>query len=175
MSKEHQFTIELPEIGDEIQLATMHVQSWKETYVSKESGLTEVMVDQMLSHLLEDTSFRRNTIIEALADPGRVLYRVVKNAAEDVVGFLHGSKDESHNELEAIYLLDEAKGSGVGGRLMEEFLEWIDREKPSHLEVFSFNDSALGFYDKYGFTKTDKKIELYNGILPIIEMVRLSE
>jgi len=167
-----EFTIELPEVGDEIFLAPMHIQSWKETYVPLESALTDAVVDEMLNFLLEDTFFRKNTIQEALAHPEKVLYRVVKNANGDIVGFLHGSKHEKYNELEAIYLLNEAKGLGIGGSLMKIFMDWIDKDKSSRLEVFSSNDSAIGFYVKYGFVKTDKEMEPYNGILPVTEMVR---
>ena len=41
-----------------------------------------------------------------------------------------------------------------------------------HLEVFSFNDRALGFYAKYGFVKTDKPAQMWKDKLPFIEMVR---
>jgi len=173
--KEPSFIIELPEEGDELALASMHIQSWKETYVGPESGLTEERVDEMLGHMLTNTDFRKNTIIEALTNPDTVLYRVVKNIDGDIVGFLHGSKHESHNELDAIYLLNEAKGSGTGGRLMEEFLAWADKNYPSRLEVFSLNDSAIGFYNRYGFEKTDKEVELYRDTLPVIEMLRPDE
>lgn len=169
------FKIEEAHPGDEVALAPMHVQAWKESYVGTESGLTSEMVDEMLSHITKDSSFRRNTIIESLSYPERVLYRVVKNNTNDIVGFLHGSKKEGYNELDAIYLLNEAKRSGVGGKLMETFLDWADENKPSRLSVFSFNDDALGFYSKYGFVKTHKPAELYKDKLPFIEMVRPAE
>ncbi len=172
MEREPLFKIEKPKIGDEILLAPMHIQSWKQTYVTPESGLTEEMVDQYLGHMLTDTDFRRNTISESLENPSKVLYRVVRNAEDEIVGFLHGSKNEETNELDGIYLLDEVKGSGIGGKLMEEFLAWIDKNKPSRLEVFSFNERALGFYKKYGFTQTDKPIQMWKDKLPFIEMVR---
>ncbi len=172
IEKEPIFKIEEPKIGDEIALAPMHIKAWKETYVPQESGLTEEMVDELLGHLLANTDFRKKTISESLENPGKVLYRVVKNSKGEIVGFMHGSKNEVTNELEGIYLLDEVKGSGTGGKLMEEFLEWIDKTKPSHLEVFSFNDRAQGFYTMYGFVKTNKPTQMWRDKLPFIEMVR---
>ncbi|MEZ4195251.1 MAG: GNAT family N-acetyltransferase [Candidatus Paceibacterota bacterium] len=169
------FRIELPTEGEELALATMHIQAWKETYVVPESGLTNEMVDEMKGSMLTNTDFRKKIIQEALSNPENVLYRVVKNENGDIVGFLHGSKQESHNELEAIYLLNEAKGSGTGSKLMEEFLAWSDKNKYSRLEAFGFNSSAIGFYEKYGFKKTDTEIEPYKGTLPVIEMVRPAE
>lgn len=174
LEKEPGFKIENPQKGDENALAPMHIQAWKESYVVPESGLTEEAIDKMLKHLLSDTTYRRNTLNESLINPDKVLYRVVKNDASEIVGFLHGSKDEQYNELDAIYLLNEAKGSGVGKKLMDEFLQWADGGKPCRLEVFSFNDSAIGFYVKYGFKTTDAALPLFRG-LPVIEMVRPSE
>lgn len=169
------FKIEVPKIGDEIEIASMHIKAWKETYITPESGLTEEMVDENLGHMLTDTDFRKNTISESLKNPDQVLYRVVRNSNGEIVGFMHGSKNEEFNELEGIYLLDEVKGSGTGGKLMEEFLVWINKDKPSHLEVFSFNERALSFYTKYGFVKTDKIAQMWKDKLPFIEMVRPSD
>lgn len=173
IEKNQNFSIQIPKLGDEQGLAPMHVQAWKETYVNGRSGLTNVQVDKMLEHILTDTSFRRKTIKDALENPREVLYRVVKNKQGDIVGFLHASQRGEYNELEGIYLLDQAKGSGTGSRLMEEFLRWIDSNKPSHLQVFSFNDRAISFYEKYGFKRMNTPEKLYKNILPYIEMIRV--
>jgi ribosomal protein S18 acetylase RimI-like enzyme len=169
--KEPEFKIELPKVGDELGLAMAHIQAWKDAYIVPESGLTEESIDSQLAHLLEDTTFRKNTIIESLEKPDDVLYRAVKNCNGNIVGFMHGSKHENFTELDAIYLINEAKGSGIGSKLMEEFLKWADADKPCRLEVFSFNDSAISFYVRYGFEKTDKELPLFRG-MPIAEMIR---
>ena len=172
MEKQPAFKIEKPKFGDEIGLAPMHIQAWKETYVTPESGLTAEMVDEWLGHMLTNTDFRKNTIAESLENPDAVLYRVVRNSKGEIVGFIHGSKNETFNILEGLYLLNEVKGLGVGGKLMEAFLAWIQKNKPSQLEVFSFNDHAIGFYEKYGFVKTDKPAQMWKDTLPFTEMVR---
>ncbi len=166
------FKIELPKVGEELALAKMHIQSWKESYVGEESGLTDEMVDEMRGEMLINTDYRRKVIAEALANPEKVIYRVVRNGSGEIVGFMHGIKHETYNELDAIYLLNEAKGMGIGPKLIEEFLSWSDHEKYSRLEAFRFNDSAISFYERYGFKKTDTEIALYKGMLPVIEMVR---
>lgn len=173
--RESSFIIELPTEGDELHLARMHIQAWKESYVLPESGLTEEKIDELHSHWLTDTDFRKKTILEALENPQKVLYRVVRNTDEQIVGFLHGTKHEERNELDAIYLLNEAKGTGTGRKLMGEFFAWIDQEKPSRLEVFSFNHSAIEFYEKFGFVKTSTELELYRGFLKVTEMIRLAD
>lgn len=166
------FKITAPKIGDEIFIGPMHVQAWKETYVNSKSGITEKDVDQLVGRLAYETDYRKNTLVEALANPDKVFYRVVRNGDDNIVGFFHGSKREDCTELDGVYLLNEAKGAGVGGSLMEEFLTWADKNKPCHLEVFSFNDSAIGFYNKYGFAKVGGEEKLYKDRLPFIEMVK---
>lgn len=175
IEKEPLFKIESPVVGDELELAPVHIQAWKEAYITPESGLTAEKIDELLAHLLTDTTFRRKTIEQALANPEFVLYRVVKNGEGSIVGFLHGTKFEEYTELDAIYLLNEAKGSGTGGRLMELFLDWADKDLPCRLEVFAFNDTAIGFYRNYGFEKTETEMPLYKGFLPVDEMIRPSE
>jgi ribosomal protein S18 acetylase RimI-like enzyme len=165
------FKIESPQVGDELLLAPMHIQAWKDAYIVPESGLTAEAIDAQLAHLLTDTTYRKNTIIESLENPDVVLYRVVRNQNDEIVGFMHGTKHEAFTELDAIYLLNEAKGSGTGGKLMEEFLKWADADKPCRLEVFTFNDSAIGFYVRYGFERTDKEMPLFRG-MPVTEMIR---
>lgn len=173
--KEPLFKIELPKVGDELALAPMHIKAWKETYVVPESGLTEEKVDELLQHLLTNTDFRKNTINEALTNPNKVLYRVIKNAEGKIVGFFHCEKTDTTNEVEGIYLLNEAKGSGIGTKLMEEFFVWSDMDKPTHLEVFSFNSTAIDFYKKFGFVEVEGSTKLYKDKLPFIEMVRKAE
>ena len=165
------FKIELPRVGDELELAKAHIQAWKDAYIVPESELTAESIDAQLAHLLTDTTYRKNIIIESLENPDVVLYRVVKNQNGEIVGFMHGSKHEAFTELDAIYLINEAKGSGIGAKLMEEFLKWADADKPCRLEVFSFNDKAIGFYLRYGFEKTDKEIPLFRG-MQVTEMIR---
>ncbi len=53
---------------------------------------------------------------------------------------------------------------------MDEFLQWIDSDKPTQLEVFAFNDRAISFYTKYGFLKTDEPIQFWKDRLPFFKM-----
>lgn len=175
MEQEPAFSIEPPQLSDAEKIGPMHIKAWKESYLSPELGVTEEWIDEVIGHLAVDFTHRRNTIREALEDPDRVLYKVVKNPNGEVVGFLHGTKGQEFNELEGIYILNEAKKTGTGGRLMTEFLDWSDKEKPCHLAVFSFNEDALGFYRRYGFVQTDKPEGLHRDKMPFIEMVRPAE
>ncbi|HJW45615.1 MAG TPA: GNAT family N-acetyltransferase, partial [Lysobacter sp.] len=58
-------------------------------------------------------------------------------------------------ELKRLYLLASAQGSGVGARLFDEALTWLEREGPRTLwiSVWSENYGAQRFYARYGFEK----------------------
>lgn len=169
------FSITPPKLGDEHQIGPMHVQGWMESYERPELGFTKEMLTGLVGHMATDLSYRRNTLTQALANPKKILYRVVKNGAKEIVGFMHGTKHDTHTMLEAIYLLDEAKGTGVADTLMHEFLAWADKDKPCTLEVFTFNEKALRFYARFGFVATNQPVQFYKDKMPFIEMKRLPQ
>ncbi|MES2223769.1 MAG: GNAT family N-acetyltransferase [Patescibacteria group bacterium] len=177
LEQEPKFTIETPKEGDETEIGKMHLQSWHESYTDPKRGVTKEVIDEFRSDTTTENGDerRRGFFREAAEHPDKILYKIVRNSKGEIVGFLHCTKGEEFNDLDAIYLLNEAKGEGVGGKLMEEFLAWSDKKKPSHLEVFSANETALGFYERYGFAKTDKAPKLYKDRLEYIEMMRPAE
>ena len=168
------FTIETPKEGDEVGIGQAHKQAWSETYMNPKDGITEEVINDLIGHVAEEegNDYRKNIFNEASVAPEKILYRVIKNNNGKIVGFMHCTKEEEYNELGGLYLLDEAKGAGLGGRLMEEFLAWADNGRPCQLEVFASNENAIGFYTKYGFKKTDKPAEHWKGKLDLIVMVR---
>lgn len=171
------FSIESPNPGDEVGIGVAHKQAWLETYLNPNEGITEEVIDELIGHVAteEGDNYRKNIFAEALVSPEKILYRVIKNSSGKIVGFMHCTKEEEYNELGGIYLLNEAKGSGVGKKLMEEFLVWADKDKPCQLEVFSSNENAIGFYEKYGFKKTNKPQQSYKDKLSFIVMERPAE
>lgn len=171
------FLIDSPRDGDEVGVGSMHKQAWVETYLNPEEGITEEVINDLIGHVAEEegNAYRRNIFAESRIAPEKILYRVIKNNEGKVVGFMHCTKEEAYNELGGLYLLDKAKGAGVGRRLMEEFLAWADKGKPCQLEVFATNEKAIGFYTKYGFKKTDKPAEHYKDKLDLVVMVRPPE
>lgn len=171
------FEISNPRQGDAAALAEMLNRSWKETYIPLLPGFTEEMVDHILEYKNKTTEPENITIDRSLNNPNEVLYKVVRNSKGEVVGFVHGTQRDDRNELEGIYLLNEAKNSGTGRELMNIFLKWADPSKPCRLDVFSFNEAAIKFYEAHGFEMTETLTKFYNDneLLEYIEMVRPPE
>lgn len=69
---------------------------------------------------------------------------------------------------------------GIGKRLMELGLKWLGNDRDIYVNVVSYNDKAIRFYEKFGFVKTGKKVTDEVAVLPSgktlseIEMVKES-
>lgn len=174
--KQKKITIGAPRPGDDELIGKMHLQAWHETYRDDDAGITPEVIEELRGHITNEdgNAHRRNIFAESIVYPGKVLYKVARSG-DVVVGFLHGTIHEDRNDLDAIYLLNAAKGGGTGDSLMNEFLAWADKDKPCQLEVFASNERAQKFYEKYGFKKADAPSQLFRGKIPFIIMVRPAE
>lgn len=108
------FEITEPSDVDAALIGSMHVQSWLESYVNLDQGITVDVLRDLVSFVdsKEGTAFRKNVFKEQRENPDKVLYRVAKNGEGEIVGFMHGKKEGGKNILDGIYLLDPAKGTG---------------------------------------------------------------
>jgi GNAT superfamily N-acetyltransferase len=78
--------------------------------------------------------------------------RAVGYALAGPCGLPHPDVTARCGELKRIYLLPETQGGGLGGRLLQTALDWL--EQPGRmiwLGVFSDNVGARRFYTRYGF------------------------
>lgn len=57
-------------------------------------------------------------------------------------------------ELKRLYVDKSAQGTGMGTRLLEDMLDWIDKDgpRPVYLSVYKYNDGAQRLYERYGFS-----------------------
>lgn len=169
---QHQFAIENATAADLDGIGEAHFQSLLETYADEAAGIDEAWIREHLKMYGEPNSeVRRKNLREAEADPRSALYLTVKNPEGRIVGFLHGTRTAEQARLEALYLIEEARGSGVGDDLMQRQLEFAG-DLPIRLEVLSYNDRAIRFYEKYGFQKVPGSEGFHNEKLPVFAMER---
>lgn len=95
-----------------------------------------------------------------IADPACAFW-LVESDGEAVGHALAGPCDLPHPEVSAdcgeikrIYLLKCHQGGGLGARLFETMVDWLEREGPRDLwlGVWSENYGAQRFYQRYGFS-----------------------
>lgn len=63
------------------------------------------------------------------------------------------SKIQKYGNIENFYVKPDFRGSGIGGRLMDEMGSWFRSQGATHMSVsiFAPNDRARKFYERYGF------------------------
>lgn len=135
-------------------------QTWIDTYPNEEAGITEQDIRNRIEgehgEKIEDRIAWWRKGIETSGEK-RGIY-VVKDS-DKVVGFVAPGIIEGQRRIGAIYILPEAQGKGLGRKLLEKAIDWHGREDDIFLHVASYNDNAIGFYEKNGFEKTGNSIE----------------
>lgn len=74
--------------------------------------------------------------------------------AEQLVGYCISSVNEQEEgEVESIYIEPGYRGKRIGDVLMKNSLAWMESEqvKIKRVTVAAGNETAFGFYEKYGF------------------------
>ncbi|MEW5850144.1 MAG: GNAT family N-acetyltransferase [Myxococcota bacterium] len=147
------------------ELARVHVQAWRETYVG-------MLPQEYLDGLSVER--RRATWSEVLE---RSLARVwVVEEQGRLVGLCAAGPNrappESHpGEVGAIYLLRRARGRGLGRELMAGALAWLRAERlmPTLCWVLRENTAARGFYQAVGGRLLAEREESVGGA-PCVEV-----
>jgi len=80
------------------------------------------------------------------------------------VGYCISSVCGGVGEIDSLYLKPRYRGRGLGRRLTESALRWMDEHGVSKKVVVALagNESAVGFYGRFGFRPRNVKMELPN-------------
>ena len=119
----------------------VHWKSWQETY----AGLmpNELVTGRTLESRQElARKYPENTFVALLN--GKVIGFSCYHAywGDDLSGC---------GEVQAIYVLQETQGLGIGRKLMDAAIEALSDYDTVALWVLKGNDQAIGFYEHYGF------------------------
>lgn len=106
-------------------------------------------------------SYTPAACLESLAD-SRLAYWLVGAEGEPAVGFAHAgwcklpvaNLEPAAGELRQLYVRRTQQAKGLGTRLFETALAWLERYyAPLYIGVWSNNFGAQRFYGRYGFVK----------------------
>ena len=174
MEKEPQPHYELSKASadDAVAIRTLQAKSWIDTYPNEELGISlEFIKERTDRWLLRDNLEKsKKHISDKVNDPTQ-FYRIAM-LDKNIVGFVHVStKENGAKYLEAIYTDPETLGTGLGQTLMASASEWIGGNDVT-LEVASYNDRAVRFYEKYGYKKVEGSEAMFAEIIPMFTMKR---
>jgi len=148
-----------PATFDDIEaIATVHIQSWKETYPG-------IMPAQRIAALNLESCMRNWQ--RSLEAGSRVFVAVVDDT---IVGFAAGDKNRSNEhcetglgdkcdcELAAIYILKEHHHRGIGRALVKRFAQTMKEEGYRSMVIWvAEKNPATGFYAALGGEQVDRK------------------
>lgn len=166
--QDHEIEILEATLKDAEEIIKVQQVVWLDTYPNKEIGITYKDVEE------QTKQFNTERLIKKLSDPGRH-YWIAKTEG-NIIGILTVSKGEEINTLQALYILPEFQGKGVGSKLIKNGLEWLGTKKNVVLGVASYNKNAIEFYKKFGFVENGERHDeiaiLSSGkVIPEVEMI----
>lgn len=170
MTQQPRYTIE-PMQPDDIEAATaMRLQSWLDTYVNDELGVTSEWIEARNKDQMSDEARARR--LEYWNNP-----RCAGWVARDESGKIIGATtpyvdDEGRQHVGSLYVDRAWHGKGVGGALMQKVIDWCDASKPIELGVVAYNERAKAFYRKWGFVEVPGSEHLFEDTMPEVTMIR---
>jgi ribosomal protein S18 acetylase RimI-like enzyme len=150
------------EVGDIRGICLVQERTWLSTYVNETEGITEEDILKKDFGSPERIAGWKSILNDG---EGKFFVYIAGNSEGSVVGFCAFAKGDARNCLQAVYVLQEYQGKGIGGRLISIALRALGRDKDIVLDVVSYNGHAIAFYERLGF----KKI----GDTPISELAML--
>lgn len=165
-----------PTPEDAIGSIEVQYKAWLATYPNEKLGIT---IDD-IEHRYKDAFMgeRLEKRKRLITSPGPNEKLIHAKDGDRVIGICYGILKEDRNQLQAIYILPEYHGRGIGTKLWEEMSKFFDNTKDTYVEVADYNEKAINFYKKLGFVDTgrrfqDERFRMKSGaILPEMEMVR---
>ncbi len=172
-NKEIKIRKALPQDAEEIQ--EVLYKTWLNTYPNENHGITKEDIEERYKNTFTDEAV--NKMADEIANPPEGQLFLVAKDGDTVVALCRAVRSSKINRLRTIYILPEYQSKGIGKTLWIEALNHFDPNKDIVVDVISYNEKAIAFYKKLGFSETgkifqDEKLKLKSGaIFPKTEMV----
>ena len=154
-----QCTLRMAEMADSEAIASVNIQSWKDTYpgIMPQKRLDGLNMERCTKHWQANIRGAFTVLVAELE--GRI------------VGFLSGGDNIEYQacetglgnacdcELGALYLLQEFQGRGIGKALFQRFVELMKQDSRRTMIVWvAEKNRSTGFYAAMGGELVDRKI-----------------
>lgn len=156
----HRFIISSARPEDAEGIYQVQRQTWIDTYPNDQAGISEQDIRDRIEgangEKVVNKIDRWRKRIESTGEKGGIF---IAKQDDKVIGFVAPGIIEGQRRIGALYVLPEAQGQGLGRSLLNKAIDWHGRDEDIYLHVASYNDNAIGFYEKNGFEKTGRVIE----------------
>jgi len=159
-------------------------KTWLVTYPNESLGISRDSIVEKFAHDNEPQGkqkLERQKLRYLLTDRQVWVAEKIddKTEAKKIIGFCTALREGETNRLAAIYVDPDYQHQGLGTQMVKELLSWLGDEKDILVNVVSYNQPAINFYQKFGFKKTGREGILDDGavlpsgeIIPELEMRR---
>lgn len=164
------FTLTKMDINTVDEATKMRFQSWLDTYVNEELGITKEWLEEEIEKM--NTPERQEQRRQEVLGSDNNAW-VALDGDGNVIGVTTPRIDNGTQRVGSLYVAKEWLGKGVGPALMKKVIEWADPSKDLVLGVASYNERAMAFYRKFGFVEVPDSIELVDDDrIPTVRMIR---
>ncbi len=142
---------------DAVGIRAVQKITWLATYPNEALGITRGEIEKRFDDSSPAAQKRMEERKEAMnKDPN--MHTWVAKDGDQIIGFCSSKIEEQNGRIQALYLLPEYQGKGLGGRLMQTGLDWVEEDKDVIVDVASYNDHAIAFYKSFGFVESGKPV-----------------
>lgn len=128
---------------------------WLETYPSEVYGISQDDVRNRLDR--KEPRKQIQDFKEFIKNNKTKIYLLKKD--DKIVGDVIYTIGDEKAEINEIYLRDEVKGKKLGKFLMGLALSEIPKDKDVYLAVLEINETAIQFYQRFGFWKVEHEMD----------------
>jgi GNAT superfamily N-acetyltransferase len=151
-------------------------RTWLATYPNEAYGITREDIEARFREDPATASARQAQRRRAVLTPPHHAWVALE--ATEPIGFCIIEQGEHEHLVQALYVLPEHQGKGTGTRLLRAALDWLGSENPIALNVASYNERAIAFYQAFGFVldgpvASEETLQLPSGVrFPEVRMVK---
>ncbi len=150
---------------DTLGIQEVFYKTWLATYPNHELGITVEDIDVFFKNRTDPSEIERRAYqISHL--PQNESFLVAKEESK-VVGVCRLVIRNEYNQLQAIYVLPEYQGRGIGTMIWSEASTFFDPSKDVVIQVATYNKNAIGFYRTLGFIDTGRRFTEERHRMPI--------
>lgn len=164
--------VAIPE--DAQKIAELHSKSFEKAYLKEGDNEHNQKVIEEAARFLspQRLQLRTELLAHSLDNSDKHFYHIAMRDDGTPIGLIYGTKLDSVQEIEALYVDENYYGAGVAQALVEAYIDWADDQLPIELGVYKENERAKKFYTKMGFEALNDERHSYYEFLPETTMQR---
>lgn len=167
-------TIEFAKPTDMPAIWQLYEGVWLETYPNEAAGISVKAIQEYLDWERQGMTERWQSAIEQPGDINNNQRAVfVARASNKLVGIISPKvNNDGTHRLTSLYVAPEARGKGMGSKLIERVLDW-HQGNDTYLFVAPYLENAHRLYEKYGFKFIEAPLKFFeNSPVSYLTMMR---